>query len=148
MQTFLQTWWSSKIRRVVYFHCLAYDRGWLMLSCITVGWRSVLRSSDSRQVYHQLQTPPTGGDSRKWSVNSPAEPSRRCWRGEWIFSSLICKHRLVFPAAWSQSVTSNINKRLKHVPVVFRGSELDATEVSHSDQSDDFMWKTAWAKRK
>lgn len=145
MQTFLQTWWSSKIRRVVYFHCLAYDRG--VINAQLHHCRVTLRSEI---VWRPAGLSPAPDSAHRWRQQEVISEftCRRCWRGEWIFSSLICKHRLVFPAAWSQSVTSNINKHLKHVPVVFRVSELDATEVSHSDQSDDFMWKTAWAKRK
>lgn len=145
MQTFLQTWWSSKIRRVVYFHCLAYDRG-----VINAQLHHCRVTFCSEIVWRPAGLSPAPDSAHRWRRQEVISEftCRRCWRGEWIFSSLICKHRLVFPAAWSQSVTSNINKRLKHVPVVFRGSELDATEVSHSDQSDDFMWKTAWAKRK
>lgn len=145
MQTFLQTWWSSKIRRVVYFHCLAYDRG-----VINAQLHHCRVTFCSEIVWRPAGLSPAPDSAHRWRQQEVISEftCRRCWRGEWIFSSLICKHRLVFPAAWSQSVTSNINKRLKHVPVVFRVSELDATEVSHSDQSDDFMWKTAWAKRK
>lgn len=145
MQTFLQTWWSSKIRRVVYFHCLAYDGG-----VINAQLHHCRVTFCSEIVWRPAGLSPAPDSAHRWRQQEVISEftCRRCWRGEWIFSSLICKHRLVFPAAWSQSVTSNINKHLKHVPVVFRVSELDATEVSHSDQSDDFMWKTAWAKRK
>lgn len=148
MQTFLQTWWSSKIRRVVYFHCLAYDRG-----VINAQLHHCRVTFCSEIVWRPAGLSPAPDSAHRWRQQEVISEFT-CWAEQTLLTrwvNLLFTHLQtfwVFPAAWSQSVTSNINKRLKHVPVVFRVSELDATEVSHSDQSDDFMWKTAWAKRK
>lgn len=131
MQTFLQTWWSSENKTYkVYFSLFSLWRRRDYCSAVSLSgdvmfWDrlTACRFNTSSRLHPQMET--AGSDqwihllsradaadevsasSLHWSANIFSSSSRLITKQE--------ERRVKY-----QSVTSNINKRLKHVPVVFK----------------------------